>query len=155
MTKIKPKQLLKQYHSFSSQAFATCKIRWFFCFSNSSFSVDRTAFWQFILIFLLSKLACDRNSAWQSRHFCPDNQIISALVCFFRFFHANLLSAIKLVRWIRWRAWCLATPNQSGSKVHQSQSKALCKGLIINELTAAAAAQKSLQNHLACEPLEK
>jgi hypothetical protein len=59
------------------------------------------------------------------------------------------------VRCIRWRAWCLATPNQSGSKVHQSQSKALCKGLIINELTAAAAALKSLQNHLACEPLER
>jgi hypothetical protein len=41
----------------------------------------------------------------------PDTQIISALIYFFRFFRANLLSASKLVGWVSWRAWCLSTPN--------------------------------------------
>ncbi len=64
----------------------------------------------------------------------------SVLICFFRFFRANLLSAIEFVGWVRWRAAVLWTANQSGRKVHQSQHEALCKGLIINKLTL-----KSLQ----------
>jgi len=59
-------------------------------------------------------------------------QNFSVLVCFFSFFHANLLTAIKLVGWVLWRAWCLSTPNQSGRKVQKFQHEALCKGLIFN-----------------------
>ena len=116
-----------------------------FQFFKRIFFGGQDSFLIFYLGFLLTKLAGDRNSVWQFRNFFSDFQNILVRCCFFRFFRANLLSAIKLVGWVRWRAWCLSTPNQSGRKVQKFQHEALCKGLIINKLTAAAAALKSLQ----------
>jgi hypothetical protein len=40
----------------------------------------------------------------------PQTQNFPALVCFFRFFHANLLSGIKFVGWVDWLAGRRATP---------------------------------------------
>ncbi len=61
-----------------------------------------------------------------------NSQIISALICFFRFFRANLLSAIKLVRWVLWRAAVRWTAYRSGRKVHKFQLGQASKSLIIN-----------------------
>ena len=126
--------------AFSSKARSTRKIRCFFKLSNAYFSCDRTVLSYSIFGFSALTVGLRQILCVVVSQLYSNSPIISALICFFRFFRANLLSAIKLVGWVRWRAWCLSTPNQSGRKVQKFQHEALCKGMIINKLTL-----KSLQ----------
>jgi hypothetical protein len=63
------------------------------------------------MVFLLSKWVSDRFSAWYICQLFLVSQSFIQLICFFIFFLANLLSAIKFVGWVDWLAGRLATPN--------------------------------------------
>ncbi len=130
-------------HTINYNPPPTRTIRWFFSNFKCLFFCDEAALWLAKLGFLLANLASDKFSEWYFRQLFSETQIISPLICFFVFFHANLLPAINFTGFglvgvpaVRW------TANQSSRKVPQLQHEALCKGLIFNKLTL-----KSLQNH--------
>jgi hypothetical protein len=64
---------------------------------------------EFFSTFLIAELVFDIFNAWYYRNFFCETQNSFALVCFFSFFRAHLLSVIELVRWVDWLAGRRAT----------------------------------------------
>nr|MCU0350621.1 hypothetical protein [Flavobacterium sp.] len=106
------------------KAFETSRIRWVFQNFKRLFFCDEAALGFVKSGFLLLKLVFDKPSEWYFCQLFSETQIISPLICFFVFFSANLLSASKLARWVRWRSCCLVTANQSGRQVRLSPTRA-------------------------------